>query len=259
VTELFEIPQGHSDDDWRQIEAVRKLGGDAQVLQWTPGFLGRFGRRGLLHVSFHGKSFGDEALASFIKTYGDRLSGLYLSNTGITDAGLRHLEGLPNLQDLFLGNMDSRYAPPGTTLPLNTITDAGLIHLRDLTNLRALNLAGLPVSDEGLDVLKDLPNLGGLYLERTKVRGPWFGRLKSLPGLAVVYLDGSMMTDEGLSHLKGASNLQFLSLVGIPLTGQGLTYLKSLPKLNRLDIKGCGLDFEAIDDFQVACPAVKLE
>ena len=64
----------------------------------TPGFFGRFGRRGLLHVSFHGKSFGDEALASFIKTYGDRLSGLYLSNTGITDAGLRHLAGLPNLQ-----------------------------------------------------------------------------------------------------------------------------------------------------------------
>ena len=103
---------------------------------------------------------------------------------------------------------------------------------------------------------KDLPNLGGLYLERTKVRGPWFGRLKSLPGLAVIYLDGSAVTDEGLSHLKGQSNLQFLSLVGIPLTGQGLTYLKSLPKLNRLEIKGCGLDFEAIDDFQVACPAV---
>ena len=222
LTELFEQPQGLSDDDMRQIEAVRKLGGDAQFLQWTPGLFGRFGRRGLLHVSFHGKSFGDEALASFIKTYGDRLAGLYLSNTGITDAGLRHLAGLPNLRDLFLGNIDSRYSRPGTTLPLNTITDAGLIHLKGLTNLRALNLGGLPVSDEGLDVLKDLPNLGGLYLDRTKVRGPWFGRLKSLPGLAVVYLDGSAMTDEGLSHLKGASNLQFLSLVDVPLTGAGI-------------------------------------
>src|SRR5690348_16082269 len=60
LTELFDRPEGLSVDDMRQIEAVRKLGGDAHVLQWTPGFLGRFGRRVLLHVSFHGKSFGDE-------------------------------------------------------------------------------------------------------------------------------------------------------------------------------------------------------
>jgi len=259
LTELFERPRGLSEDDMRQIEAIRKLGGDAHVLQWTPGFLGRFGPRGLLHVSFHGKSLGDEGLARFIQTYGDRLAGLYLSNAGITDAGLRHLAGLPIIQDLKLVNIDPRHDPGATTLPLNTITDAGLIHLKGLTSLKILGLYGLPVSDEGLDVLKNLPNLGGLYLELTKVRGPWFGRLKSLPGLALVYLDGSAITDEGLSHLRGASNLQFLSLVGIPLTAQGLAYLKSLPKLNRLDIKGCGLDFEALDNFQVACPTVKLE
>jgi hypothetical protein len=259
VTELFEVPQGLSNEDMQQIEAVRKLGGDAHVLQWTPGFLGRFGRHGLLRVSFHGKNVDDEGLARFIQTYGDRLSGLYLSNTGITDAGLRHLSGLPNLEDLKIGNIDPRHASPGAKLPLNTITDAGLIHLKSLKRLQGLDLGGLPVSDEGLDVLKDLPNLGGLYLERTKVRGPWFGRLKSLPGLAVVYLDGSTITDEGLSHLKGATNLQCLSLVEIPLTTRGLTSLTSLPKLNRLDIKGCGLDFEAVDDFQVACPTVKIE
>jgi hypothetical protein len=259
LAELFERPQGLSDDDMRQIETVRKLGGDAHVLQWTPGFLGRFGRHGLLHVSFHGKPLGDEGLAGFIKTYGDRISGLYLSNTGITDEGLRHLAGLPVIEDLKIGNMDPRQDPVAASLPQNTITDASLIYLRGLTSLRSLGLYGLPVTDEGLDVLKDLPNLGGLYLDRTKVRGPWFGRLKSLPGLALIYLDGSTMTDEGLGYLKGASNLQMLSLVDIPLTAQGLNHLISLPKLNRLDIKGCGLDFDAIDDFQVACPAVKLE
>jgi hypothetical protein len=259
LTELFAVPEGLSVEDMQQIEAVRKLGGDAHVLQWTPGFLGRFGRHGLLHVSFHGKSVGDEALASFIKAYGDRLAGLYLSNTGISDSSLRHLAGLPHIQDLKIGNIDPRHAPPGATLPLNTITDAGLIHLKSLTSLTSLDLGGLPVSDEGLDVLKDLPNLGGLYLDRTKVHGPWFGRLKSLPGLALIYLDGSAMTDEGLSHLKGATNLQMLSLVDIPLTARGLTSLTSLPKLNRLGVKGCGLDFETLDDFQVACPTVKFE
>jgi hypothetical protein len=34
---------------------------------------------------------------------------------------------------------------------------------------------------------------------------------------------------------------------------------KALPKLNQLDIQGCGLSFEDLDDFQVACPAVTLD
>jgi hypothetical protein len=261
LTEPFSSRQGLlSDADLRQIDEIKKLGGEAHILEWTPRFLGLFGGHGLLTISFHGKSFDDAALAQFVRTYGDRVSRLYLSNTGLTDAGLRHLAGLPYLQYLAIGNIDlPRHVRPGTTLPLNTVTDAGLVHLKGLTSLRDLNLGGLPVTDVGLDTVKDLPNLGALYLDRTRVLGPGLGRLKSLPGLAVLYLDGSAVTDGGLSHLKGAKNLQFLSLAGIPLTGRGLTHLKTLPKLNRLDINGCGLGFEDLSDFQVARPAVKLE
>jgi hypothetical protein len=75
----------------------------------------------------------------------------------------------------------------------------------------------------------------------------------------VLYLDGSAATDEGLRHIRGANNLQVLSLSGVPLTGRGMAPLKSLPKLNRLGVKGCGVSFEDLEDFQVACPAVKLE
>jgi hypothetical protein len=75
----------------------------------------------------------------------------------------------------------------------------------------------------------------------------------------VLYLDRSAVTEEALSHLNGATNLQMLSLRGVPLTGRGLKYLTLLPKLNQLDINNCGLGFEDIDEFQVVCPAVKLE
>jgi hypothetical protein len=256
---LFQRRSGLSDDNFREIDEVRKLGGEAHFLSRTPGLFGVFGGRDLIDISIHGKPFDDEALARLAKTYGDHLSGLDLSNTGITDAGLRHLVGLPHLEDLRIGNIDPRHALPGATLPLNTITDAGLVHLKGLTGLKVLNLGGLPVTDAGLDALKDLPSLGGLYLDRTQVRGPGLGRLKSLPGLALIYLDGSAVADEGLSHLKGAANLQFLSLVGVPLTGRWLSHLKALPKLNHLDVKGCGLSFEDYDDFQTARPAVKIE
>ncbi len=257
--ELFPRSEGITEEHMRVMAEVKKLGGEARVMERNPRFLGRFGGQDRFSFSFHGKSFDDEALAQFIKTYGDRVWGLYLANTGVTDAGLRHLEGLSHIENLAIGNIDRRQAPPGTVLPLNTITDAGLVHLRGLTSLGSLNLGGLPITDAGLDAVKDLPNLGGLYLDRTQVRGPGLGRLKSLPGLAVLYLDGSAVTDAGLSALTGATNLQVLSLADVPLSGPGLSRLKALPKLNRLDVKGCSLSFEDLDAFQVACPSVKLE
>jgi hypothetical protein len=238
---------------------INKVGGKAQVVERNARFLGLFGDPDRFAFSFQGKTFDDEALARFIKTYGDRISGLYLANTGVTDDGLRSLAGLQHIETLGIGNLDPRLRPPGADLPPNAITDAGLVHLKGLKSLRSLTLGGLPITDLGLRALNDLPNLGGLYLYGTQVRGPGLSRLKSLPAMAVLYLDGSAVTDEGLGALKGATNLQSLSLVGVPIAGPGLSHLKALPKLNWLDVKECKLRFEDIDAFQVACPSVKLE
>jgi hypothetical protein len=254
--ELFPRTEGISEADSRHLDKIKKLGGEANFMERTPKFLGVFGGRDLLYYTFRGKAFDDDALARFVKAYGDRVWGLALVNTSVTDAGLRHLSGLPHIHDLDLGSAD----PLRGSAPLPTqITDAGLVHLKGMTSLRVLRLGDLPITDAGLDAIKDLPHLGGLYLWGTKVQGAGLGRLKSLPALAVLYLDRSALTEEALSHLKGATNLQMLSLRGVPLTGQGLKYLTLLPKLKQLDINNCGLGFEDIDDFEVACPAVKLE
>jgi hypothetical protein len=254
--ELFPRTEGISEADSRHLDEIKKLGGEANFMERTPKFLGVFGGRDLLYYTFRGKAFDDDALARFVKAYGDRVWGLALVNTSVTDAGLRHLSGLPHIHDLDLGSAD----PLRGSAPLPTqITDAGLVHLKGMTSLRVLRLGDLPITDAGLDAIKDLPHLGGLYLWGTKVQGAGLGRLKSLPALAVLYLDRSALTEEALGHLKGATNLQMLSLRGVPLTGRGLKYLTVLPKLKQLDINNCGLGFEDIDDFQVACPAVKLE
>ena len=65
-------------------------------------------------------------------------------NTKVTDAELVHLQGLAQLQTLFL-----------TSTP---VTDAGLEHLKGLTQLRTLDLGGTGVTAAGLEHFRGLCN-----------------------------------------------------------------------------------------------------
>ena len=70
---------------------------------------------------------------------------LSLSNTQVTDVGLRHLTRLTNLEELYIANTQ--------------ISDTGLEHLKGLTNLGLLDLYGTQVTDEGVQKFKQvLPN-----------------------------------------------------------------------------------------------------
>lgn len=92
--------------------------------------------------------------------------------SGVTDAGLKSLEGHPTLQLVRLR------AP--------RVTDAGLASFARIPALRWLHLMEVPVSDAGLEVFRGMPKLESLYL------------------------DGDRATDEGLSALILArSDLHF--------------------------------------------------
>lgn len=260
VYEVFNPPavQELSPSGRRLVAEVKALGGEAHRMGHTSGFLGVFGGTDSFHIRLNGTEFGDEDLMRLLQKHGNRIWGLDLRNTKVTDEGLRHLRGMSNLQQLVLGNDDLRRFPD-IHRPTSPISDAGLVHLRELPQLMNLNLSGLPITDAGLAAMGDLPNLGGLYLSRTKVQGLNLGRLKSLPKLAALYLDGSQVTDRGLSRLAGASNLQLLSLNGLPLTAEGLKPLKALPRLRQLEITGCGLLDEEVEDLLISMPGLKIE
>jgi hypothetical protein len=76
-------------------------------------------------------------------------------NAKVTDAGLRNLACLENLETLFL--------------PVTSIGDTGLKELTPLKQLRRLSLASTRVTDAGLKELVSLENLQYLDLSGTAV------------------------------------------------------------------------------------------
>jgi hypothetical protein len=249
----------------RMVDELKGRGGDAIVIERTAGLFGLLGRKELFSISFPATpsggevAFGDEDLERLVRRYGDRIWGLHLGNTRVTDAGLRSLEGISGIRHLGLGEEELRDFSRDPIPQTGRITDAGLSHLMNLKDLQSLHIRGLPITDAGLEPLSRLSGLHTLFLNRTKVRGPGLGRLKSLRELGYLSLDGTEVAGEGLEYLSGLPMLGLLSLNGVPLSDEALETLKGLRSLNYLEIRGCGLSDDQVKDLQRSNPRLKIE
>ena len=101
-----------------------------------------------------GEAFGDAELET-LAAAGSDLVWLDLSRTGVTDAGLRVLEKMPNLERLDLR---------GTK-----VGDDGVAALAGLVKLETLGLYGTGVTDDGVKALQALPSLRRVYVGGTAV------------------------------------------------------------------------------------------
>jgi hypothetical protein len=110
-----------------------------------------------------GAAFGDEELQK-LGSVGSDLRWLDLSRTDLTDAGLKVVAKMPNLEHLDLR---------GTA-----IGDEGVRALAGLQNLQTLSLYGTAVTDSGLEALRGLPSLRRLYVGGTKVTEPGLDALR---------------------------------------------------------------------------------
>lgn len=94
----------------------------------------------------------------------------------VTDDDLRLIASAKNLKNLLISD--------------TKITDAGLKHLATMTKLEILDLSGNEITDEKLSDLKPLRNLRSLYLRDTKVTPAGVATLrKILPNLDVIDAD----------------------------------------------------------------------
>jgi hypothetical protein len=242
----------------RLVEDVKALGGVPSVSVRKPGFLGTIGQVEWSNVDFRNREFDDTALARLAEMHGDQITGLYLENTGVTDAGLKSLHKFKALRHLHIRNYPLR-GNPGAPESGPLITDAGLVHLKSLNHLWTLNLSDLPITDVGFASINELPELMAVYLSRTKVEGRGLAQLKSLPRLSILYLDDSATTEESLKALRSATKLQFLSLKRVPLAPSALALFKAIPGLKVLELTGCGFLDEEIDGLAKSMPGVRFE
>ena len=227
--------------------AARRFKADVMALHATPsvvviqpGFLGVWGRVEDFGVNTHDEAFDDAALAQLANRYGDRITGILLQNTAVSNAGLQALAKFPRLRQLTISH-PSLATRPGFTPTPSRIDDAGMTHLRGLTNLGFLSVNYVPITDAGLDAIKELPGLNSLYLHGTQVQGRSLANAKWLPRLFILYADGTPFGEDGLKALQRATSLQILSLNQVPLESTAIPLLRALPlRLDRLEITGCG-------------------
>lgn len=119
-----------------------------------------------------------------------QLQLLYVSGPQVTDAGMEHVKGLTHLEELILGDTH--------------VTDAGMENITGLTQLQMLNLVGTPVTDAGLEDLKGSTELVFLYLGGTQVTDAGLEHLKELTRLISLDLSDTQVTDEGVKKLQQA-------------------------------------------------------
>jgi Leucine-rich repeat (LRR) protein len=208
-------------------ETIQKLGG---IVSWSdpssPAWLRKiFGDEVFQHVNrvdLEGLPVGDDALGPLAEL--NQITGLYLGNTRITDAGAAKLADLRQLEDL--------------DLSATKITDAGLANLRGLNRLRCLSLWGTQITDAGLENLSNLKQLESLDLRQTRINGTGLEKLKPLTQLEELDLGGSEISDSALEPLAGMTQLHDLDLGGTKITDAGLIHLRGLTQLERLDLSG---------------------
>jgi hypothetical protein len=189
------------------------------------GFVHLRGHSHLATLEIGGGSMGDEALEHLATVRSLKTLNLWADSRGrITDAGLRHLAGHPNLEQLNVSGQPIR--------------GPGLAAVASLPKLKWLNLSRCPIDDAGLATLRGA-QAETLILAETAITDAGLPVLTELPGLNDLNLRGTKVTDAGLVHVGRLAKLHSLELHETPVTGTGLIHLKGLPELNSIALSDC--------------------
>lgn len=174
----------------------------------------------------------------------ERLEVLDLSNTQITDDGLRHLKPLAHLRDLHL--------------MLTETTDAGLLPLGQLPSLESLDVTLTAVSGGGANQFRQAhPRI------RTAAGTADFhlSAVLSSPKLidaahpvTTLHARGNQVTDAYLSLFGRLADLKHLDMRDTAVTDRGARTLAGLKTLRRLDLRGSAVSQKGISRLTKSLP-----
>lgn len=211
--------------------------------------------KGFKRVSFHSSDITGEGLKyvqdekfewlSFSRTFlkdenlkylkkQDKLTRLWLTDTGITTKGLEQIGNLKNLMLLHL-------------VSCKRIDDSSIEFIVEhFPNLRELYLSNTAVTEKGLKKLSRLKNLKLLTLTGLKVKGEGLSSVRKLK-ISTLCLNKTDIGDDDLLSLLKMKNLRFISITGcknISLKGKVAFQRKAGKKVKIIQIKDYLLSFD---------------
>jgi hypothetical protein len=170
------------------------------------------------------------------------LAYLGLGDTDVTDAGLKEVGRVKTLRQFWI-------------TAAFKITDAGVKELRGLENLEDLTLDRSKVTGTGFKDLKDLKKLRKLTLRGSSVTDAGLRYVAELPGVLILDLSTCTITDDGIQSLRAMSKLERLYLSGTGVTDKGLQLFQSTADfgtLKSLDVKGTKVTKEGVEQLRTA-------
>lgn len=182
-----------------------------------------------------------------------QLRELHCPAFGLTDAGVKDLTNLPELEILNLGS----YA-------INTgkqITDEGLTQLKALPKLREFTLLDSQITDAGLKHIGQLRQLKSLNLSaflHSNITDTGMKELERLNELETLDLSGTRVTDAGLKSIKALGNLKDLRISNMPITDAGLSELRVCKSLKKVTVIGTKVTDAGVAELKKTVPGIEI-
>ena len=167
----------------------------------------------------------------------DRCLHLDLSNTAVTDAGMKHLAEA-KFELLILS---------GTK-----VGDQGIKELMLIKNLTGLHIGNTRVTNDGLNHLLSKPTIDSLSLKNTVITDEGLKYVGQLTRLETLWLDGTKITDRGLMHLTNLHEMTHLDLTATSVTSDGVLQLKDLKSLRMVILKNTAISKDQIVTLETA-------
>jgi hypothetical protein len=219
----------------RALAGIQRLKGDFELDM----------QRRVKFIGLKGAAITDAQLA-LLAPFRKILTGVSLYQTNITDAGLKLLEEMPNLE--YVNLQETKVGDEGIShlrkfmrldyldLTDTHVTNTGLQHVKGLRRLTSVHLGRTRIDDAGLATLKDLRYLKWLWLHDTQVGDEGLLALEGLEYLDTLLLNGTKVTDRGIESLTKLPSLRYLRLDGTAVTDAGLEYIKAMPMLETVTL-----------------------
>jgi hypothetical protein len=152
-----------------------------------------------------------------------------------------------------------RIKAPALVLTGDRVSDATLKELQTLKNLQDLVLADTSVTDLGMEYVVHLRQLQGLAFKNTEISDTGLKHIGAITNLIDLDLWGTKVTDVGLKYLAGLTKLQSLGLRDTKVTDSGLNHLKPLVNLRQLELSGTRVTDNGVKKLQEALPNCRIE